>query len=171
MRGLFWGRFNPPHKGHVSVIKHCASKVDELVIAIGSALRSHTCSDPFTGGERILMLRTILKNEGLDKKTTLVQVPDAPNYLSDVNNVLIASPKIDVVFTNRPHIKSAFEFMRYKVEKFPFFERKNYSSAEFKKRVLGGANWKALLPDEIIPIFNELGGVKRIKNACAEIDI
>lgn len=34
-RGLFVGRFQPFHLGHLHVIKELLEKVDELIIAIG----------------------------------------------------------------------------------------------------------------------------------------
>ncbi|MFB0514560.1 MAG: adenylyltransferase/cytidyltransferase family protein, partial [Candidatus Bathyarchaeia archaeon] len=36
-RGLFVGRFQPIHKGHVKAISDILKQVDELVIVIGSA--------------------------------------------------------------------------------------------------------------------------------------
>ncbi|MEM2947357.1 MAG: adenylyltransferase/cytidyltransferase family protein, partial [Candidatus Bathyarchaeia archaeon] len=36
-RGLFVGRFQPFHKGHLSVIEDILKEVDELVIVVGSA--------------------------------------------------------------------------------------------------------------------------------------
>ncbi len=36
-RGIFVGRFQPVHKGHMEVIKGILQDVDELVIIIGSS--------------------------------------------------------------------------------------------------------------------------------------
>ncbi|HIH35636.1 MAG TPA: adenylyltransferase/cytidyltransferase family protein, partial [Methanosphaera sp.] len=62
-RGLLIGRMQPVHKGHISVIKDTLKEVDELIIGIGSSDKSHTNSNPFTGGERILMLTKALREE------------------------------------------------------------------------------------------------------------
>ena len=64
-RGLFLGRFQPFHLGHLDVIKQALKMVDELVIVIGSAQYSHTFENPFTDSEREEMIenysvRTIL---------------------------------------------------------------------------------------------------------------
>ncbi|MEK6857287.1 MAG: adenylyltransferase/cytidyltransferase family protein, partial [Nanoarchaeota archaeon] len=40
--GLFIGRFQPLHKGHVEVMKTLAETLDKLVIAIGSSNKSNT---------------------------------------------------------------------------------------------------------------------------------
>ncbi|MBP1357507.1 MAG: adenylyltransferase/cytidyltransferase family protein, partial [Sulfolobus sp.] len=41
-RGLYPGRFQPFHLGHLSVIKWALERVNELIILIGSAQESHT---------------------------------------------------------------------------------------------------------------------------------
>ena len=65
IRGLFIGRFSPFHLGHLQMIKTILSEVDELIIVIGSAQQSHTMTDPFTAGERGLMIRESLRTEGI----------------------------------------------------------------------------------------------------------
>ena len=55
-RGLLIGRMQPVHNGHIDIIKETLKEVDELIIGIGSAQLSHTLKDPFTAGERLLML-------------------------------------------------------------------------------------------------------------------
>ena len=64
-RGLFVGRFQPIHKGHVKAIEDILRKVDELVIVIGSAQYSHRADNPFTVGERITMIRKALGREDI----------------------------------------------------------------------------------------------------------
>ena len=55
VRGILIGRMQPVHNGHIEVIKKTLEEVDEIVIGIGSAQKSHelkesiycrrTCSD------------------------------------------------------------------------------------------------------------------------------
>jgi len=54
--GLFIGRFQPFHLGHLSDIKDALKEVDELVIAIGSSQHSGTKENPFSTEERIKMI-------------------------------------------------------------------------------------------------------------------
>ncbi len=50
----------PIHKGHMDVIKRILREVDEVIIGIGSAQLSHTPKDPFTAGERTMMISKAL---------------------------------------------------------------------------------------------------------------
>ena len=60
-RGLFLGRFNPFHKGHLMAIQQILAKENELIIAIGSSQQSHSLENPFTAGERVLMIHAAMK--------------------------------------------------------------------------------------------------------------
>jgi len=56
MRGIYWGRFNPPHKGHLQLIKKILREVDNLIIVVGSAQEKNTKRNPFSGKERKKMI-------------------------------------------------------------------------------------------------------------------
>jgi nicotinamide-nucleotide adenylyltransferase len=59
-RGLMLGRFQPFHKGHLALTKQILSECDELVIIIGSAQFNFIDKDPFSAGERVLMIHKAL---------------------------------------------------------------------------------------------------------------
>ena len=62
-RGLLIGRMQPVHNGHIQIIEKTLNFVDEVVIGIGSAQLSHELKDPFTAGERIMMMTQALDDE------------------------------------------------------------------------------------------------------------
>ena len=59
-RGLLIGRMQPVHNGHIEIIKQILEEVDEIIIGIGSAQLSHELKNPFTAGERLMMLNQAL---------------------------------------------------------------------------------------------------------------
>ena len=63
-RGILIGRMQPVHNGHIQVINKILEEVDEIIIGIGSAQLSHELKNPFTAGERILMM-----NQAYRRKT------------------------------------------------------------------------------------------------------
>ena len=63
---LVIGRFQPLHNGHLEVIRKVASECDRMIIGIGSAQYSHSRDNPFTAGERYLMISETVKAEGID---------------------------------------------------------------------------------------------------------
>jgi nicotinamide-nucleotide adenylyltransferase len=164
-RGVYWGRFNPPHKGHLSVIKHLLDKeCAELVIAIGSALSSHEPRNPFTGGERLLMLKAMLSEAGLLERTILVQVPDSVgSYEQTAANLALVCPPFDVVFTNRGIIADVFGGWGFSTKSFPEFNREKFSSTNLRKALLSGGKWTDLVPPSVSQWLTENGGVRRLK--------
>ncbi len=164
-RGLYWGRFNPPHNGHLRVIEHLLEReCDELVVAIGSSLSSHEPRNPFTGGERQEMLEAMLKEAGLEKKTIVVKVPDVVgSYVATAENVVRRSPRFDVVFTNRPVIKDVFGILGKKTKTFPDFGRGKYSSTNVRKAMLSNKGWRQLVPAAVGKWMADNGGVARMR--------
>ena len=167
-RGVFWGRFNPPHKGHVAVIKHLLKhECDELIVAIGSALASHTERNPFSGGERLLMMRDCLRDENLLEKCLIVLVPDADNYATTAMNLRVACPPFDAVFTNRPVIADIFKQWGVAVRGFPDFDRGKLQSALARDALLNGKKLSEIVPPAVEKYLRENNGLQRLKT-CRE---
>lgn len=164
-RGVFWGRFNPPHKGHLEVIKYLLEKeCKELVVAIGSAQASHTEKNPFTGGERLLMMKALLAEAGLESRTIIVQVPDdADSYVNTASNLRLFSPKFDCVFTNRAVIRDIFSSSGMAVVRFPDFDYKKFSGSNVRAAMLSGKNWEELVPKAVYTFIKENGLLERLK--------
>ncbi len=101
--GLFIGRFQPFHKGHLATIKFALRKVDQLVIVVGSAQKSHEPKNPFTAGERIRMIKESLDSEKVNVgKILIIPIPDVDVHSLWTQQVDILVPKYDVVFANDP---------------------------------------------------------------------
>lgn len=163
-RGVYWGRFNPPHNGHLKVIKHLlAGECGELVVAIGSCLASHTERNPFSGGERLLMMKAMLEEAGLWEKCLLVQVPDGESFASTASNLRIACPPFDVLFTNRGVIADIFSSWGVPVKSFPDFERELYQSTNARKALLEGKRVSRIVPPAVEKWLEENNGFERLK--------
>ena len=63
--GIFIGRFQPVHQGHVHAIGLAASQVEKLFILIGSANQCRSIRNPWTFQERSQMLRLKLHAAGI----------------------------------------------------------------------------------------------------------
>lgn len=64
--GIFIGRFQPAHSGHIHALGLAASQVDKLYILIGSANACRSIKNPWTYSERTAMLRTKLHARGIN---------------------------------------------------------------------------------------------------------
>ncbi|WP_407661659.1 adenylyltransferase/cytidyltransferase family protein [Haladaptatus caseinilyticus] len=52
----------PFHTGHLSLLEQIAADVDEKIIGIGSAEKSHSVRNPFTGGEQTQMISDVVSS-------------------------------------------------------------------------------------------------------------
>jgi len=170
-RGLFVGRFQPFHIGHLKAVKGILEKLDELVIVVGSSQHSHRMDNPFTAGERITMIRKALEEEGISpSQYWIVPVPDVHVHITWVAQVIGYTPKFNVVYTNEPLTRRLFVEAGYEVKPVPFHKRELYSATEIRKRMLEGKNWEELLPSSVVQFIKEMGGVERLRD-LAKTDI
>jgi nicotinamide-nucleotide adenylyltransferase len=79
--GLYVGRFQPFHRGHLSIVREALEKCDRLIIAIGSAQESKTKKNPFTFEERRKFIWRSLK--GMNEKVIIVPLYDRDKYGDD----------------------------------------------------------------------------------------
>jgi len=164
-RGIFAGRFQPPHKGHLGAIKNILEKIDELVIVVGSSQYSHRLDNPFTTGERISMIREALEEEGIQpSRYWIIPVPDVHLHMLWVSQIVGYSPKFEVVYTNEPLTRRLFIEAGFKVEPVSFIKRKFYSATEIRKRMLNGENWEELVPKSVAHFIKEIDGVARLRD-------
>ena len=164
-RGLFVGRFQPFHLGHLNAMRDVLKEVDELVIVIGSAQYSHNLDDPFTAGERLVMVRKALEEAGIDyARVWVVPVPDVHLHMMWVSAVEGYVPEFDVVYSNEPLTRRLFIEAGYRVRSIHFHKRKVYSSTEIRERLLNGESWEKLVPKSVAEVIKEIDGVNRLRD-------
>ena len=164
-RGLFIGRFQPIHRGHIEIIKKILTEVDELIIAIGSAQESHTLENPFTAGERELMILRSLAEEKIDlSKVHIIPIPDVNNNAVWVSHVKSLSPPFHVVYSGNPLVCRLFKEAGFEVKSPPLVRRKEYWGTEIRERMLKNKNWKELVPRAVVEIIEEIDGIGRLRD-------
>src|SRR5437879_11900991 len=117
--GLYVGRFQPFHLGHLEAIRHILGQVDDLVIVVGSAQHSHTLENPFTAGERITTIRLALQEANISPgKFVIVPLPDWDIHKVWVAHLLSQTPAFHVAYTNEPLTGPFLTEARLKVAQF-----------------------------------------------------
>lgn len=161
-RALLIGRFQPFHKGHLAVIKEIAAQADKLIIGIGSAQASHTEEDPFTAGERHLMISESLDEENINNYY-IIPIMDINRYKIWVAHVISLVPPFDVIFTNNNLTATLFEEAGFEVKHPKLYDRERYSGNEIRHIIAEGGDWRPLVPDAVAGVIDQIGGEKRIK--------
>lgn len=157
--GLFIGRFQPFHIGHLSDIKNALKEVDELVIGVGSSNEKHTKENPFTVEERIEMIDLVLPANNIGKYTVF-PIPDFGNDKKWLEHVETLVPKFDIVYTGNKWTERCFK-RRYKVKRVDMM--KGVSSTIIRNRMLKNKDWQSLVPKEVVDFISKINGVERVK--------
>jgi nicotinamide-nucleotide adenylyltransferase len=164
-RGLYVGRFQPFHLGHLEAIKEVLKEIEELVIVIGSAQYSHNLHNPFTAGERLVMIRRALQEADVNYlRLWVVPVPDVHLHMLWVSALEGYTPRFHIVYSNEPLTRRLFIEAGYEVKSIRFFQRKIFTSTLVREKMLQGESWTKLIPKSVADFIKEIDGVNRIRD-------
>ena len=161
-RGIIIGRFQPYHLGHHNAVKNILHEIDELVIVIGSSDDSYTIQNPFTSGERLEMITSALKKDGLYEKCFICQVPDVNENSLWTSKIISYCPAFEVVYTNNPLVRQLFEKAGYATKKM-VSNLKDIDGVKTRQLMLSGKDWKTLVPKSVSEYLEKIGAEQRIK--------
>ncbi|MEM2760089.1 MAG: nicotinamide-nucleotide adenylyltransferase [Nitrososphaerales archaeon] len=164
MRALIIGRFQPFHKGHLQLVKNILREYDELVIAIASAQYNFIEKDPFTAGERIVMIHEALKEGKVDlAKCYIVPIVNDENNARWIGHLKSFLPEFDVVYTGNPYVSMLMRNYNIKVRKVKFHDREKYNATKIRELIVKGKEWESLVPKSVARIMRKVDAVKRMK--------
>ena len=165
-RGFYIGRFQPFHDGHREMTDRIAEEVDEVVVGIGSADASHTVRNPFTAGERIMMLSRVL--DELDKQTYVVPLEDINRNSVWASHVESMSPNFDVAYSNNPLVIRLFEEDGIEVRQSEMYNRGDLKGSRIRSRMIEGKDWEHLVPDAVVDVIDEVDGLQRLRQISGD---
>ncbi|NVO66038.1 nicotinamide-nucleotide adenylyltransferase [Methanofollis tationis] len=160
-RAFYIGRFQPYHNGHHSVLERIAPLVDEIVIGVGSAQLSHEVENPFTAGERLMMIAAALEEIGVPYYA--VPIEDLRRNALWASHVFSMTPYFDIVYSNNPLVIRLFDEAGMQVKTLPMYRRDTLSGTEVRRRMVAGEEWRSLVPAPVAAVIDEINGVERLK--------
>ncbi|MHB9288427.1 nicotinamide-nucleotide adenylyltransferase [Halobacteriales archaeon Cl-PHB] len=160
-RGFLLGRFQPFHDGHRRLVDHIADEVDELVIGIGSADASHAVRNPFTAGERMVMINQVMAD--VDIQSHVVPIEDLDRNAVWVSHAESMCPPFDVVYSNNPLVVRLFEEAGYEVRDSGLYDRDELEGTRIRQRIIDGESWTDRVPDPVVGAIEEIDGVERLR--------
>ena len=167
--GLYIGRFQPLHIGHLSVITRALTMVEKLNVVIGSIQNSFTWHDPFTTEERIEMITSQLDFQGYKDKVNIITLPDIDDPFTWPEYILFNLPDkelVDTIFSsNLDSVVSLFQ-KSYPNMNVMIFGRKVDISATKIRVLMGQRNmeWMKYVPSNVKEYIIKINGENRIQN-------
>ncbi len=144
--GLFIGRFQPLHNGHLHAIKSISRQVDLLWIGIGSINKTRSAHDPFTFRERVWMIHTVLQQANI-KNYRLFGVRDHTQDSAWVRAIKRKIGRIDIVFTGNPWTNRCFIQQEYRVKTIQLFEQ--ISATKIRDALQHNHSWTQMVPPSL----------------------
>lgn len=162
MIGLFIGRFQPFHNGHLEVVKRALKDVRHLIIVITVPLKK-TAKDPFSAEDRKEMVALALEDEGI-RDFSLYVVNDITSDAEYAAHVRRNVPPFNVVYVgeNRLNEKLFSEAGFKAVSSERYF---GISSTEVREDMMkNGKRWKDIVPKAVAAYIekNKLMGKIRL---------
>src|ERR687887_749645 len=165
-RGLMVGRFQPFHNGHLHLAKQILKECDELIIAIGSAQFNYIYKDPFTAGERVLMIHAALSSEPNEidlAKCYIIPIVNDENNARWFGHLKSMVPPYHVIYSGNEFVASLVS-QEVKIKKPSFLKKDEYNGTNIRKQIATmQQNWKSLVPNAVCTTIEEIDGVKRIE--------
>ena len=163
-RGLMTGRFQPFHNGHLALARQILSECDEMIVVIGSAQFNFIDRDPFTAGERALMIHEALKEAKLDlSKCYIIHVINDENNARWIAYLRSMAPPFDAIYSGNDFVRHLAR-SQYVAVKSPKFARKDeYNGTAVRRLMLAGGQWKKLVPPAAARVIEQVNGIERMK--------
>ncbi len=164
-RGLMLGRFQPFHNGHLALTKQILSECDELVIIIGSAQFNFIEKDPFSAGERVLMIHEALKEAGIDlSRCYIIPVANDENNARWLAYLRSMAPPFDVLYSGNDFVKylARSQDSAIAIEAPLFAQVNEYNGTNIRHLMQDGKPWEHLVPPAVAKVIQQVGGIVRI---------
>ncbi len=170
---LFIGRFQPFHRGHLSVVTDALGEYDKVIIAIGSADKSRTPENPFTVGERHAMVKASLVELGYtpEKNFVVVPVTDIDDDTKWCKHAMGICPKFDVVISGNEKVVELFVKAKQKVVA-PKLKYK-ISATRVRKAIEEGEDLEKYLHLAVVAFLQKIGATRKlvdIEEAASEVE-
>ena len=161
MNGLYIGRFQPFHFGHLDAIKFALSQVENLWIGIGSSNKSNEKRNPFTADERKEMIISSL-DDVTKKRIQIYYIPDVDDHEKWTYHIDSIVPKYGIVFSNDDFTHTLYQKRGIKVIPVPLKERENLSGTNIREKIAMGKNWEEFVSEGTKKILLKIDAERRL---------
>lgn len=164
--GLFIGRFQPFHLGHLDALKQALAGNDRIIIGIGSAEDNYTEDNPFTAGERFEMIEATLNAQGIKKeKYVIIPIRNIRNFSLWASHVKLLCPSFETLYTGSHIVKELFIKHATDIRVVDIKFKREIHATDIRAKILAGdKSWEKLVPKEVAVYLKKHSAQARFKD-------
>ena len=154
-RGLFLGRFQPFHNGHLSVVENMIADkdIDEIIIGIGSAQSAYTLDNPFTAGERFEMINATLQMQSWygEKPIYIMPIMDIKDNYKYMSYLQTIFPHFHIYYGSNDLMHVLCENAGLEAVSIPFDDELHRSGTWIRANIKSNSlDWRDYVPEAVI---------------------
>ena len=145
--GLFVGRFQPFHKGHMYALESALEMCNLLIIGIGGSQEEGTVNNPISSKNRIKIIRAALKGDSISLgRIRFLEIPDFNDNDKWFWYIMHKKPGIGVVFSRNRLVNSIFKGHGIATERPAWFRRATMRATRIRQKIINAREWQGSVP-------------------------
>jgi nicotinamide-nucleotide adenylyltransferase len=157
------GRFQPFHNGHLHLIRQILKETDEVVVVVGSAQLNYTFENPFTAGERVLMIRAALLEGGIDlSRMIIIPIVDEEDNALWFPKLVSMLPSFSALYSGN-RLVATLVSSHLEVKSPKFVNKKRFNGTYIRCKMMRGEKWSHLVSKTVFDMISTIGGVDRLR--------
>ncbi len=160
MRVLYFDTFQPYMLSHSLILDEIANCADEIIIGILGVHESHTITEPFRAGGKMLMISNDLQNFSIP--VYIVPIGNIGRNLPAVSHIISLVPVFSAVYTQNKILHRLF--IEAGITAFhPPETDVSISAKDWILSVLNGGKWGQYVPESTKSVICDISGDARIQ--------
>jgi nicotinamide-nucleotide adenylyltransferase len=150
--GLFIGRFQPFHNGHLHLIKEALNEIEHLLIGIGSSREVNKEKNPYSYVQRKEMVEAALQGNNITNYS-IHEIPDFPDDSDWIRYIKENLTEFDIVFMSDKNTAGE-QWVENCLKKDCIIKKipslKGVDATTIRKLIKEKKGWKHLVPEEVV---------------------
>ncbi|OLS13441.1 MAG: nicotinamide-nucleotide adenylyltransferase [Promethearchaeota archaeon CR_4] len=145
--GVIIGRFQPFHRGHISLVKEIVRRQGKIIIIIGSKQYSRVQENPFSTEERMRMIRSSLQEYQIPVQSVeILSIEDKHDASKWTEEVCALLPSNADIYSNSEWIRELFHSRGFCLGEILKFNFELYNGTAIRARIFAGQEWQQYVP-------------------------
>ena len=162
-RVAFIGRFQPFHRGHLSVLQDLLEEFNQVLVVIGSSDKFRTPENPFTVGERHAMVKATMDALAIKPdKYKVIPLPDIGDDEKWVKHVCDVCDAFDVVVSGNEKVQDLFRKSKRKIKVAEPKQKYRITATAVREAIRNGEDLQKYLHEAVVAFLQKIGAARKI---------